>query len=47
MQADEERAAKLDALRRDIAEAREQARSGQTVETSKAAFLKRRGRRRG
>ena len=47
MQADEERAARLDALRRDIAEAREHVRRGETVETTADAFLKRRGRRRG
>jgi antitoxin ParD1/3/4 len=47
MQADEERAARLDALRRDIADARQQVRNGETVETSASAFLKRRrGRRR-
>ena len=45
MQVDEERAARLEALRSDIAEARRQVRSGETVETDASAFLKRRRRR--
>lgn len=44
MQVDEERAARLEALRSDIAEARRQVRNGETVETSADAFLKRRRR---
>lgn len=47
MQLDEERQAKLEALRNDIAHAREQVRRGETVETNAGAFLKRRGRKRG
>jgi antitoxin ParD1/3/4 len=47
MQLDEERAARLQALRSDITQAREQVRRGETVETSASAFLKRRGRKRG
>ena len=47
MQADDERSARLDALRRDIADAREQVQRGEVVETTADAFLKRRGRRRG
>lgn len=47
MQADEERTARLDALKRDIAEARAQVQRGEVVETTAEAFLKRRGRRRG
>lgn len=41
MQADEERAAKLAALRADITEAREQVRRGEVVEITADAFLKR------
>jgi antitoxin ParD1/3/4 len=41
MQADEERAAKLEALRADIAVAREQVRRGEVVETTAEAFLAR------
>ena len=41
MQADQEREAKLAALRADIDEAREQVRRGQVVETTAAKFLKR------
>lgn len=47
MQADEVRAAKLDALRRDVSEARKQVQRGETIETTADAFLKRPGRRRG
>lgn len=45
MQADEERAAKLEALRQDIAHAREQVRRGESIETSRDAFLKRKPRK--
>jgi antitoxin ParD1/3/4 len=45
MQADEERAVKLDALRRDIAHARGQVRRGEVVESSRDAFLKRKPRK--
>lgn len=41
MQADEERAAKLESLRNDIAHARGQVRRGEVVDTSLDAFLKR------
>jgi antitoxin ParD1/3/4 len=41
MQADEERAAKLEALRVDIAVAREQVRRGEVVEVTAEAFLSR------
>ena len=41
MQADEERAANLEALRADIAIAREQVRQGEAVETTADAFLAR------
>jgi len=41
MQADEERAAKLEALRADIAIARDQVRRGESVETTADAFLSR------
>ena len=44
MRADEEHAAKLDALRRDIEHAREQVRRGEVVKTSLAEF---RARKRG
>jgi antitoxin ParD1/3/4 len=47
MQTDEEQAARLEALRRDIAEARAQVRRGDVVETNAAAFLKRPKRRHG
>jgi antitoxin ParD1/3/4 len=47
MQADEEQAARLEALRRDIAEARAQVRRGDVVETSAGAFLNRPKRRHG
>ena len=47
MQLDEERQAKLEALRSDIAQAREQVRRSETVETNASSFLKRRGRQRG
>jgi antitoxin ParD1/3/4 len=47
MQADEEQAARLEALRRDIAEARAQVRRGDVVETSAEAFLNRPKRRHG
>lgn len=41
MQADEERTAKLEALRRDIDHARKQVRRGEVVETTLNAFLNR------
>jgi hypothetical protein len=44
MQADEERATKLAALRADITAAREQVRRGQVVETTAAEFLGRKTR---
>lgn len=45
MQADEERAAKLDALRRDVEHARAQVRRGDVVETSLKAFMGRKPRK--
>jgi antitoxin ParD1/3/4 len=44
MQADEERTAKLEALRADITAAREQVRRGEVVETTAAEFLGRKKR---
>lgn len=41
MQADEEREARLEALKRDIGKAREQVRRGQVVNMDAKAFLKR------
>jgi antitoxin ParD1/3/4 len=45
MEADEERAARLDALRQDIAVAREQVRRGEVVKTTANEFLNRATRR--
>lgn len=45
MQADEERAVKLEALRKDIAHARAQVRRGEVLETSIDGFLKRKPRK--